>query len=389
MSTIPLLDPDFILARAHRETGLTALDGPDLETPLRVLCASLQSEARLTTAGVAFWHERLTGILKTRLRTALAFAQHPEILTGKIVAPIIILGLTRTGTTLLQRLLAADTRLLSVAWWESRFPAPLPGDTDGSQRITAARLEIAGMLAAQPDLAAMHPWDATGADEDIMLLDQTLLSGTTEALACVPTYRAWLATQDLRGAYTYLRQLLQFLLWQKQQRGVTGERWLLKTPMHLGYVDLLAELFPDALFVQTHRDPISSVPSYASMVHGLWLGTSPEASPKVAGEHASGYLETLLNRCLAARTARPDLAFVDVDFRQTVSHPLGVVERIYAKAGLPLTAAARAAIVAYSASHPREARPRHDYTLAQFGLEEDDLLERFRAYRERHILPFP
>ena len=387
MSAADLLDPVQLLAQARRDTGLTEFDGPALQEPLERLTHALRSEAQLNDAGVHIWHGRLLNTIITRLRARDWFHRHPEILTEQLPPPVVILGLARTGTTLLHRLLATDPRFYAAAWWEVRFPVPTPDDVSGEQRIVAAKAEVAGILAAMPDLAAIHPWDALGADEDIMLIDQTLLSTTAESLACVPSYRAWIHSLDLRPAYAYLVQLMKFLQWQKKQRGQHAIYWVLKTPMHLGYVDVIAELMPGAMFVQTHRDPLTTMPSFASFVHLLWAMGSNSADPRLAARQWSETLELHLNQCLAQRTRLPN-PFIDVDFRETVSDPLRVVERIYRRIGLPMTQATRSGISAYMSTHPREGRPKHEYTLEEFGFTRAELEQRFKAYREKHILPF-
>ena len=237
MSSEHSLDPGDLLARARVETGLEEFDEPSPIEPLEVLTRALRSEAQLNAGGRYYWSTRLLGILRTRLRGREWFRRHPEILDEDIGAPVIIVGLTRTGTTLLHRLIASDTRFSSAAFWEGRFPVPADDDLDGRKRIAVAKAEIDAMLAANPDLASIHPFDALGADEDILILDQTLLSNTAETLACVPSYYEWLRKQDLRPAYRFWYRMLQMLQWQKKRRGMTGERWVLKTPMHLGHVD--------------------------------------------------------------------------------------------------------------------------------------------------------
>jgi hypothetical protein len=299
----------------------------------------------------------------------------------------VILGLARTGTTLLHRLLAADPRFYAGAWWEVRFPVPEADDVAGEKRIAAAKAEVAGILAAVPEMAAIHPWDAMGADEDIMLIDHTLLSTTAESLAHLPTYRSWIHSQDLRAGYAYLLQLMKFLQWQKKRRGQRADYWVLKTPMHLGYVEVIAELMPGATFVQTHRDPIATIPSFASMVHMLWAMGSDSADPREAGRQWSQTLEQHLNHCLDQRERLAN-HFVDVNFRDTVTEPVKVVERIYQDIGLPMTDVTRAGISAYMSTHPREGRPKHEYTLEEFGFTRAELEQRFRRYREKHILPF-
>ena len=387
MSAEPSLDSGELLARARGETGLEEFDDPSPIEPLEVLTRALCSEARLNAGGRYYWSMRLLGILTTRLRGREWFRKHPEILDEPIGAPVIILGLTRTGTTLLHRLIASDERFSSAAFWEGRFPVPSDDDLDGGKRIAAAKAEIDAMLAANPDLASIHPFDALGAEEDILILDQTLLSNTAETLACVPSYYQWLRKQDLRPAYRFWYRMLQMLQWQKKQRGMTGERWVLKTPMHLGHVDRILELLPDATFVQTHRDPLTTIPSYASMIQSLWRGVSDESDSLEAARESSGTLEYDLNRCLQVRDSLPSGKFIDVDFHDTVSDPIGVVERIYREIGMPMTGRARSQIGAYMKTHPREGRPTHTYTLEQFGFTEEEIRRRFQEYRARHIEP--
>jgi hypothetical protein len=383
-----LLDPARLFAQAQAETGLTELDGPDVHEPLERLTHALRTEAALTSAGVQSWHARLLGILSTRLRACDWFRREPGILAERLPPAVVILGLGRTGSTLLQRLLAADPRFYSAAWWECRFPVPAPDDVPGARRIAAAQAEVAAILASNPDLAAIHPWDALGADEEILLLDQTLTSTTAESMAHVPSYRRWLREQDLRPAYRYLLQMLQFLQWQKRQRGVTAQRWVLKTPMHLGYVDVLMELWPQTRFVQTHRDPIATIPSFASMVRNLWKAGSDADQAQEAGRQWCETLAMHIEHCMAVRERAPEGTFVDVDYRDTVARPLEVVSRVEAAIGLSLTDAARARVAAYIEAHPRDARPPHRYGLEEFGFSRADLAARFRRYRERHILPF-
>jgi hypothetical protein len=381
------LDPDELIAQARAETGQQEFDAPDVEAPLRILTRALREEAQLTPVGMQFWSGRLHGILVARLRGRDWVKRHPEILEERVPPPLVILGLSRTGTTLLHRLIAADSRFYSAAWWECRFPVPAPDDMDGAKRIAVAKAEVAAMLAANPDLLSIHPFDAMGADEDILLMDQTLLSTTTETMACVPSYYDWLRTQDLRPAYDYWRRTIQLLQWQKRKRGLSGERWVLKTPMHLGHVDKILENFPDATFAQTHRDPLATIPSYASLIHELWRGVSKSSDPFEAGRQTSGTLEHDLKRCLEVRETLPAGKFIDVDFREIVQDPVGVVELIYRHIGLAMTERARQQIGEYMASHPREGRPKHEYTMEQFGFTREEIERRFAEYRRRHIEP--
>lgn len=382
--TIPL-DPEQLIAAARSATGLYDFDELTLDEPLARLTAALNTEAGLNAAGRRTWHDRLFNILITRLRAQDWFRRHPEILQEPLAPAIVILGLPRTGTTLLQRLIASDSRIHSAAWWENRFPVPLPDDPGDRRRRAAGVAEVKGILDAMPLLASIHPWDALAADEDILLLDQTLFSTTSETMAHVPSYHRWLTQQDLRPAYSYWKKLLQFLQWQQRRRGQRGERWVLKTPMHLGYVEVIDELLPEALFVQTHRDPLVTIPSYASMIHFQCLLGSDRSDPLAAGRLAADTLSAHLARCMLVRDSLPAEKFIDVDFRDITRDPVALIERTYGHIGMPMTSTARGLIEAYRDTNPREGRPPHAYTLGEFGFSEQGLQSLFLEYRQRYL----
>jgi len=385
MSPDNLLDPQHLIALARQQTGLHDFDDLPLEEPLEIMTRALNTEANLNALGRQVWHTRLLNFLIARLRAHDWFTRKPEILEEKINAPVVILGLARTGTTLLHRLMASDSRFYSAAWWENRFPVPAPDDITGEKRIEAAKAEVAAILEANPELASIHPWDALGADEDILLIDQSLMSTTHETMGHIPSYHAWIAKQDLRPAYGYWKKLLQLLQWQKKQRGISAERWVLKTPMHMGYCDVIKEIFPDARFIQTHRDPLQTIPSFASMIYSLWLGVSDSAPASEAGRETVATLGRYLDHCMKVRDQQPAGTFFDVDFRETVSNPIGLIKRIYEHMGIEMTPKALSQIENYMANNPREKRPPHNYTLEQFSLTEEQIKTRFSAYRKRHI----
>src|SRR4029453_13080789 len=202
--------------------------------------------------------------------------------------------------------------------------------------------------------------------------------------ANVASYGAWLDRQDQRPAYRYLRRLLQLIQWQKRRAGVRAERWVLKTPPHLGFADLLLDEFPDALVVQTHRDPVESIPSLASMIQALWSLASEQVDTKEIGRQWNAKMAHALAHCLVVRDEWPE-RFVDVWFRDAVQDPVGQVRRIYAAARLPMTSGAEAAMRRFPAPNPREGRPPHPSTLGEFGLTRAGIERDFAAYRARFI----
>lgn len=375
-----------VLEEARRRTGLELFGDPAFREPLRRLLASLEQEARLHAIGRATWVERIVGILVNRLRSEDWIARHPEILLCKIERPLVIVGLPRTGTTMLHRTLAADPGLLALRWYESRNPAPFPGSEGASRdpRIDDAEREVAAMLEAVPELLAAHPMDAFAPDEEIMLVEHAFTSWNPEAFCNVPRYATWLEAQDPAPGYRHLDRMLRFLSWQKARRGEAGRHWVLKAPYHLAFLDSLFSVFPDARVVMTHRDPVETVPSLASFVHTLHRMGSDSVDALAIGAHWSRKLAWATRRSLAARGGR-ESRFLDLDYEALVADPLGCVRRIYDFAGMDLTPEAQASMREFAVESARDRRPVHRYTLAQFGLREQALRRDFAEYCARHL----
>lgn len=378
-----------LLAEAERATGLRDFGDDAFRAPLRVLLASLRDEAPLNAAGVAMLRGRILESLTTRLRTEDWIRRRPEIGREEIREPIVVVGQTRTGTTLLHRLLASDPRHHGPLWWEVRFPAPLPGTRWDAPdpRIPIAEAEVAAILAADPEQAAIHPWDAQAPDEEILLLEHAFLSHVPESFTHLPTYRAWIDAQDWTPAYATLKRFLQFLQWQKRQRGALRERWVLKTPGHLGHLDTLRATFPGARIVLTHRDPVQTLPSAASLNRSLWRLSSDDVDDREVGRQWQARMKWALERCLAARERIPAEQIADVWFEDALDDPLRVVAAVYARFGIDFVPEARAALAQWLRDNRRDKRPPHAYSLAEFGLTEEGIRADFAEYRRRFIEP--
>ncbi len=382
-----VFDETRLLADAQAQSGLTDFGDEGFREPLSVLLKSLREEAPLNATGRAMFRGRIVESLETRLKTQYWISRHPEILDEKIEAPIVIVGLMRTGTTMLHRMLAADPRNHAAMWWETRFPAP-DAETDWNRpdpRIAPAEDEVAAILAADPRQASIHPWDALAPDEEILLLEHSFLSHVPEAFAKIPSYRSWIDAQDWTPAYVYLEKLLQSLQWQKRQRGLIRDRWVLKSPGHLGYIDTLFAVFPDARVIQMHRDPLETIPSAASMNHALWALYSDEGEMSEAGAQVQARFAWATQRCMAARKRHAKDRFVDIWFRDALRDPVGEIERAYEIFGIEMTSEARGAMEKWRTDHPRDERPAHDYSLADYGLTEEGIRVAFASYREQYI----
>jgi hypothetical protein len=382
------LDEASILAEAREKAGLTDFGDESFLEPMRLLLRALDGEAHLNVVGRMTQRQRVLDILINRLRAEDYFRRHPDILEERIEKPFVIVGLARTGTTNLHRLIANDPRIHSLKWWECRNPAPFPDTNwvDRDPRIAVAEEEVKMILEASPQLATIHPWDPEGPDEEIMLVEHSFLSTTPESMADIPTYGTWLARQDLTPGYEYLKKLLQFLQWQKKKVGGTGRRWVLKAPFHLGFMDVLFKVFPDVKVIQTHRDPLATIPSFASMIYELWRLASDEPDPLEAARQWGGKMATHLKRCMVVRDSLPADRFLDVQYKDVVRDPIEQVRRIYAFVGMELTPETDHEMRTWAKEHSRDKRPPHSYTMEKFGLSEEGIKRQFATYRERFIL---
>ncbi|MNO92444.1 Sulfotransferase domain protein [compost metagenome] len=387
MTPSPLHLDNLLAEASDRAQGLSDFGPGNYRAALQVMIDSLHAEANLSEQGLALMHEKLVGQLVNRLVIEDYCRRYPEIEQQVLDDPLVIVGLPRTGTTLLQRALAVDPQFHSATWWETRYPAPLPGETlkQPSVRIERARGEVAAMLEYMPQILSIHPLDALQADEEFMLMEHSFLSAM-DSYVNVPAYTAWLDRQDQSEVYTYLKKMLQFLQWQQQQRGMpAGRRWLLKSPQHLHTLELLFKTFPRAQVILTHREPGKTIPSIASFVHTLWQMYSHNPDPRQVGAQWNTRMARAIGHSMAVRESHPAERFLDVQFEDTLAAPLAVIERIYRFAALPLSDEVRAAIQDWLAQNGREKRAAHAYDLEQFGLSENQLQQDYAGYRARHL----
>lgn len=378
------LRPDDLVAAARAAEGLEDLGDESYRPALEQLVGAIEAEAALHPLGRAITRARLVGILRNRLRAEAWIAEHPEILARPLPAPIVIAGLPRTGTTLLQRLLASDPRIRVMVGWEGANPAPLrpAGPLRWDSRRARGRLVHVVLRTLAPDFLACHPIELDSADEEIILLEHSFLSMLSEVMMHVPSFVRWMEAQDQGQAYRMLRRMLLLLDWQR-----SAERWVLKTPQHLEHVGALLAVFPDAVIVHTHRDPAASVASTCSMVAHARGFLSDAIDPDAIGRRVLEKTGQMMDAMLRARAQRGDGRFIDVDYDDLVAAPLVQVGRVLRAAGLPASAAAEAAVQAASRTLTQRSAREHVYDLGDFGLTEAQVAARFSAYRARFGAP--
>jgi len=376
---LPALGAEELEREAREKTGLSDFGEPGWREGLAVLTREL-ARAELSDLGRMVWHGRLLSHLVQRLRVHDCLARHPEIEREALPAPVLMVGLPRTGTTALSHLLAQDPATRSLRVWESAQPVPPPETATEhvDPRIETASKQIEAMQQFAPRLAAMHEDTPTGPTENHDLLGMSFRTYHFGGMAFLPGYMAWWLACDMVPAYRLMRRTLQLLQWR-----CPPSRWQLKSPPDSFCLEAILAVFPDARFVMTHRDPAAVLGSVCSLIGTMYEMTGKPPAPRQIGESELSSWSEAMRRLLAVRARIGESRFADVHFHELVADPLRTIASAYARLGLPWTPAAERAIGAYAAAHPRGRHGEHLYRLADFGLDRAGVHAAFRPYTER------
>jgi Sulfotransferase family len=360
---------------AARITGLSDFGVGDYSDGLGVLLESYARDAGLTPLGRKAARVGLRGALAARLVAEAGWAAHPEHAAVPIERPIFVTGLPRSGTTALHRLLTADPAHQGLELWLAEVPQPRPPrDTWAANPVfQGIQAGYARHHVEHPEFMGVHYIAADTVEECWQLLRQTMRSVAFECLAHLPTYSSWLAGQDWTGPYLRHRRTLQLIGLHD-----TGRRWVLKNPSHLFALDALLAAYPDALIVQTHRDPRAVIGSMCSLAAQATEGWSTTFLTDVIGADQLELWARGLREFAAARARHDPARFFDVDYADFTADPVGTVESVYARFGLPYSGAAADAVRAlHAAAAAGSALPGHRYALPDFGLTPGQVDERF------------
>jgi hypothetical protein len=387
------LDEESLINKAIKKAGSSDFGGDDFREGLRRFLASAESEAELTLLGRLMVQGYTVDNLVNRLRLVDWRKQHPEIERETIIAPLFIVGLPRTGTTILHALLEQDPANRSPLAWEVQFPVPpgTPENWENDPRIAEDEKILRQLYTLVPEFEAMHPMGATMPQECVAVFTMCFMSEQLQVQFNVPSYQAWLDEQDMHPTYEFHKRFLQHV----QSGGVRGGRWVLKSPAHLHLIDTLLDVFPDARIVHTHRDPIKVCASVASLTATLRGASTDAIDLHEIGRQQLDWWAKLIEKSLDQRKRLADKSdqffdvkmsdksdqFFDVKMSETVADPLDVVRRMYAHFGYPLSDEVEARMVAFMADNTRDKHGSHTYTAADFGIDP----ERDRAPFEEYI----
>ena len=374
---------DGVLDAAQQQTGLSDFGSDDFRERLAVWLLSFEEDDNLSAVGRVGAYRDCVRYAVARLRIEEFVERHPDVQDVEITRPIIVVGLPRSGTTHLLNLIASDSRLRSMPYWESLEPVPVLGEKPGEDgvdpRLARCRKGHEIQLQLLPLLKNMHDMAPEHVHEEIELMGPDFSAYMIEWVTSVPRWRDYYFAHDQRPHYAYMKRALQVL---QYQRG--PDRWILKSPQHLEQLGPLIETFPDATIAFTHRDPVSVVASTVTMLcYGERLRSKKPDLPHMA-HYWIDRIEHLLRRCVEDRELVPESQSIDVLFHEFMKDDIATVERIYALADLPMTAETRAQLDRYMDDNPRGKHGRLVYDLkGDFGIEPEALRERFSFYYER------
>lgn len=376
-----VFDADRAVEAAIRTTGLSDFGGEGFRAHLALLLGSAEQDARLNAIGRMALGRDVQTTLENRLRVVEERKRHPEIARERIPAPLFVLGLPRTCTSILHELLALDPENRAPLTWEVMSPCPraTPEAFESDPRIARVDTQLDQVDRIIPDFKKMHRMGGTLPQECVMLLNYDFTGLQYFCSWRVTSYQRWLDDRDLTPAYRLHHELLQHF-----QSAVRRPHWVLKSPQHLWTLPELLATYPDARIVQTHRDPAKAVASVVSLVTLLrWLG-SDEVDPHEVGREWTEQIDHALTRSMQARDADGEAGrYYDLAFRDFMADPVGAVSKIYAWMGRSLSDEAEARMRAYLARHSADEHGRHRYDPADYGLVPDALRERFAPYMQR------
>jgi hypothetical protein len=370
-----MADVDGVVAAAVAHTGLEDFGDDSFREGLELLVASLRDEARLNARGEAFIYARIVTALSQRLQVEDWYRRHPEIDDVEFLPPLIGLGLPRTGSTALSVLLAQDPTIRYLRRWESSQPCPPPSTVTGPDpRIPMDEGNKVGSRAHVPT-GTHAPMECL----ELMTLD--FKSHIFQAFAQIPSYSTWLVEKaDLTSTYAYQRRVMKLLSWGEPPRP-----WRLKSPSHVLWLDALNEVFPDARFVMTHRDPTDVILSVADLYADIVGGFTDHLDRRYLGQLNVEHWSVGMQRALRFRDGEADKRFYDIDFRAMQADPIYQVRGLYAWLDEPVGDEFESRMRTWWAEAAAEREPSSHADPVAFGIDLDKVRPLFADYVARSL----
>jgi hypothetical protein len=381
------LDTELLVAQACETTGFDDFGGDTWHEGLERLADSLAAEAALNELGEQIVAGECVMYLANRLCITEYRRRHPEIADVDVTPPIVIVGQGRTGTTILHDLLAQDPGNRVPLTWEVDRPCPPPESAtyETDPRIDEVDAITSGVELLIPGFLSMHPMGARLPQECVRITVSDFRSVMFPTQYRVPSYARWVLDEaDMAPTYRWHRQFLQHL-----QARHPAHRWVLKSPAHIWCLPALLAEYPNAVLVQTHRDPLRIISSLSSLIATLRRISSDDSTIAIAAKEFADYIIDGLDRSVAARedgTVRADRV-VDLNFAAFMADPFATIRSVYDRLGLELGAGSEARMRDFLARNPPDLHGTHRYSWDDTGLDAGELRERARPYQDYFDVP--
>ncbi len=372
-------DPKLLEDRARRVAGCNDFGPDDYREGLEVLCRSCEEDAQLTAFGQVVMQIQIHNALVTRLKLIEEKSRSPEIFEAPLPSPLIIVGLPRSGTTFMHRLLSLAPNSKALSIWEVRRPM---AEGVGDFRRLMAALQVSVFKMAAPGIDAKHRIDLDDPEECMWLLDSSLCSPTFWVFAPVYQYYEWLLEQDFRRSYRSYREHLQLFA-----AAEPASRLVLKAPTHTAYLEELIEAVPEAKVVQMHRSPVRTTSSVNSLFASFHGAACREVDVERMAQVNLGWLTMMAESSIEARTKLGEDRILDISYEALIADPIEVVRRIHAHYDLPFEASYEERLVAYLAQRPQHHFGKHTYCAEEFGMTDEGIATAFAPYIERFVEP--
>jgi hypothetical protein len=374
---------EWLHETAMAQAGLSDFGDPEYHVGLRLLLNAMDRDSTFSASGRQLTLTHLIGVLKARLHTEEGWKRNPSYRSVDI-RPLVITAMPRSGTSALHRLLAVDPQFQGLQRWLAAAPMVRPPDAEWSQNAAfqACKAATENFNKHSPEFSSAHEEAAQAVDECMEVLQQSFISNMFASRFPTPTYTHWLMQSSERNSYHRYADVLRLIGLADQDK-----RWLLKNPGHTWYPDLLFEVFPKTMVIQTHRDPAAAIPSLCSvlqMLHVVTVGRENARPDRLGGVEVEKW-RTAMERTKAFRDRCPE-RFYDVDFREFHADPLRVVDKIYANFHLELVPEVRARMRSWLQNQPIAQKTAHRYLPETFGLTSAGIRSEFSEYIKTYDL---
>jgi Sulfotransferase family len=366
---------DALIDEAMKATGLDRFDSLSFREGLDILLSDANA-AGLSDGGHARMRSSVVDLLAARLKTTDYLATRPELLARPVERPVFVFGIPRTGTTLLSNLLACDPARRSPLTWEIDDPVPpaTSATLTSDPRAIARLAQEKAMLAARPEMGKYYRNSAVYPNECIFFMAHDFKALALESRGKLPNYRDWLFQTDMTSAYEYHKRFLQLL--QADAPGV----WNLKMPSHCLWLDTIKQVYPDARFVWTHRDPLTAMGSFCSIISLAHLGFLGRVDADWLGENCAFQARQHVDRMMDFRARYGAGSMADVHYADMIADPIGTIRNLYAALGDDFTPQAEAAMQGWLDDNPQGKFGKHEYNLEKYGLSVEGLQPIFADY---------